>query len=242
MRTILFDFGGTLDCPRHWLDRFLSHYHDVGIVVTRPALDLAFEAATRNAYRSAAQLRDFRLAELLHYLVSSQLAFLRDSRPALQWSVDLADPAMAVDLTNRISHSFLEESRRGLARSREVLAKLSRTFAIGVVSNFYGNLDRILSEAGFDGIVSAIADSGQLGIYKPDPRIYEAARARLSAEAATTMMVGDSLDKDCAPAKALGMGTVWLRHREATEPPDSALADFTISDLAELQDLICRIT
>jgi HAD superfamily hydrolase (TIGR01509 family) len=128
-----------------------------------------------------------------------------------------------------------------MAASRQVLAQLSKRCVIGVVSNFYGNLDVILGDAGFDGVVKGITDSGVLGIYKPDRRIYEAALLAIGATAQETVMVGDSLDKDCAPARALGMRTVWLRHREAEEPSHRT-ADFTIRDLGELETLLCRMT
>lgn len=245
MRAILFDFGGTLDFPRHWLDRFLAHYHAAAYQLNRDELDLAFDAATRIAYRSTAQLREYRLGELIPYLVGLQLAFLRDHNgtvAAAQLDLDLNDPAVQLDLTRRISASFIKESQAGLAHSRKVLAALAARFSIGVVSNFYGNLDYILREAGFDGIISTIADSGRMGIYKPDLRIYQAALSALRVDAQETLMVGDSLDKDCAPARRLGMRTAWLRHGEATLPPDDSLtADFTIIALDGLQDVICRI-
>ncbi len=148
------------------------------------------------------------------------------------------------ELTRRISGAFVEESLVGLARSRAVLATLRPKLQIGVVSNFYGNLERILHDAGFTPLVAAIADSGRLALYKPDPGIYWAALATLAVPATDAIMVGDSLDKDCAPARALGMRTVWLRHQDAPPADDQARshADFTIASLDELNDLLCRIS
>ena len=243
MRAILFDFGGTLDYPRHWLDRFLAHYQAAGFQLGRGELDLAFDAATRIAYRSTTQLREYRLGELIPYLVGLQLAFLRDHNrtSSTRSDIDLDNPAVLRDLTDRVSASFIEESQAGLAHSRAVLATLADRFRLGVVSNFYGNLDYILREAGFDGIVSTIADSGLLQIYKPDLRIYEAALSAMGIDAREALMVGDSLDKDCAPARRLGMRTAWLRHREAKPPEEGPAADFTITELDELKEVICRI-
>ncbi len=238
MRAILFDFGGTLDFPRHWLDRFLSHYREAGFGLSRSELDLAFDAATRTAYHSTAQLRRYGLTELLDYLLGLQLAFLRDHRALSGSNPDLHDPSILNRALKQIGDAFVAESRRGMSVSHELLASLSERFTLGVVSNFYGNLDVIMSEAGFDGIVAGIADSGVVGIYKPDLGIYKAALSAIGAEARDTVMVGDSLDKDCAPARALGMRTVWLRHHEAEDPPTSFAADFTIRDLSELKALL----
>lgn len=241
MRAILFDFGGTLDYPRHWLDRFLSHYRDAGFKLTREELDLAFDFATRTAYRSGSQLRRYNLAELLDYLVGHQLAFLRDHRTLTHSNPNLADKSVLDRALGAISRAFVEESRNGMAASRAVLAQLKERFTLGVVSNFYGNLNVIMGEAGFDGIVSGIADSGVVGIYKPDRGLYQAALNAIGTKPDQTLMVGDSLDKDCAPARALGMRTVWLRHREAEDPPSSMAGDFTIRDLRELEAVLCAI-
>ncbi len=246
MRAVLFDFGGTLDWPRHWLDRFLTHYHDAGLRLTRAELDPAFDFATRTAYRSSAALRNHGLAELIPFLVNHQLEYLRDveSRQAPRFAARLGTDSAMRELTRRISGAFVEESLVGLARSRAVLATLRPKLQIGVVSNFYGNLERILHDAGFTPLVAAIADSGRLALYKPDPGIYWAALATLAVPATDAIMVGDSLDKDCAPARALGMRTVWLRHQDAPPADDQARshADFTIASLDELNDLLCRIS
>jgi FMN phosphatase YigB (HAD superfamily) len=57
-------------------------------------------------------------------------------------------------------------------------------------------------------------------------------------------MIGDSLDKDCAPARRLGLTTVWYHppgangvspHRE-----EHVSADFTIGSLEEIADIAWR--
>ena len=54
---------------------------------------------------------------------------------------------------------------------------------MGIVSNFYGNLDRILEEAKLDRLFAAVADSSRIGIFKPDAGIFEAALKKLHCTA-----------------------------------------------------------
>lgn len=243
MRAVLFDFGGTLDYPRHWLDRFVAHYHAAGLSITRRELDPAFDAATHAAYRSADALRNCGMTELLAFLVTRQLEFLRDGEIAgtARIARELGSEAIRREFVRRIGDAFVAESREGLAYSRAVLAALGPRLKLGVVSNFYGNLERILRDAGLLALFAAVADSGQLGIYKPDPAIYRAALAMLGVAASDAIMVGDSLTKDCAPAHGLGMRTVWLRHQGARPADDQARchADFTIRRLEEFNDQLC---
>jgi HAD superfamily hydrolase (TIGR01549 family) len=240
MRALLFDFGGTLDCPRHWLDRFVGHYNAAGLKVSRAELDPAFTAATLAGYRAGRSIWNYSLHELIELLVNNQFRFLRERKvKGGSFSEAPMELTRIAEIEARIRSAFVEESAQGLGESRALIAVLAQEFSIGVVSNFYGNLERVLRDAGFGRHLTAIADSGRLGIYKPDDGIYEAALAMLGVEARATVMVGDSLDKDCAPARRLGIRTVWLRHADviAHEP---AAADFTIATLAELQELLCR--
>lgn len=240
MRAILFDFGGTLDSPRHWLDRFLSHYRSAGVDISRIELDVAYGAATRAAYRAAPAIREFGIGELVRYLVDLQLAMLRSGGPprVMRFLEDAAAGDELDRIAEQIAEGFVAESRCGLEQSSEVLSRLAPRFKIGVVSNFYGNLDRVLAETKIAEFVAVVVDSSRLGYFKPDTRIFEAALNGLDIAAVDTVMVGDSLDKDCAPARRLGMRTVWLRHGDisAQEQP-TMLADYTIHQLEEVERL-----
>ncbi len=63
IRAILFDFGGTLDQPVHWLDRFLALYRACDIEIDRDQLEPAFTAATKAAYCATATMRHVGLDE-----------------------------------------------------------------------------------------------------------------------------------------------------------------------------------
>ena len=98
------------------------------------------------------------------------------------------------------------------------------------------------SKAGLLPLIETVADSSRLGIFKPDPRIFRAALDAMAIEPDAALMVGDSLGKDCAPAQALGMTTVWLQHRhgltgDVSFQRPAGYADFTINTLAELEHL-----
>jgi FMN phosphatase YigB (HAD superfamily) len=232
---ILFDFGGTLDYPDHWLDRFLRHYRAAGLRLDRATLDGAFTAATGRAYRSPDLMREFRLEATIHYLAELQLQELAASDGYAAGAIDAIGRER---LAAAVSRSFAEESRSGLAASCDLLGRLSDRYKLGVVSNFYGNLDRILDEAGMLPLFDFVGDSSCLGSFKPDPGMFHAAVRELQAKPHQILMTGDSLDKDCAPAQALGMRTAWLRHRSAPlEPRLAGYADFTIGALAELEHL-----
>jgi len=113
---------------------------------------------------------------------------------------------------------------------------------MGVVSNFYGNLDGILAEAKLDRFFDAVADSSRVGIFKPEAGIFEVALKKMRCAPESTAMIGDSLAKDCAPAHKLGMRTVWLRTDPQSQCGNGAggrdtAADLTIRSIDEVAQI-----
>jgi FMN phosphatase YigB (HAD superfamily) len=235
--TLLFDFGGTLDGPAHWLDRFLLSYRAAGIAITRAELDPAFDHATRIGYGATRVVARFGMTDLVRFLVGHQFEYLRKSGPdPLRATLDDSGAAGRHRFVEAVTKTFVGETSVGLAHSREVLGPLKSRFKMGVVSNFYGNLDRILEEAKLNRFFAAVTDSSRVGIFKPDARIFEHALKKLQCAPETVAMIGDSLAKDCAPAHKLGMRTVWLR----TEPrpdEDSVAPDVIIGSIDEVAQI-----
>jgi FMN phosphatase YigB (HAD superfamily) len=234
---LLFDFGGTLDGPAHWLDRFLASYRAAGIEMTRAELDPAFDDATRIGYGATRVVTRFGLTDLVRFLVGHQFEYLRKNGPiALRTKLDEAGAAGRHRLVEAVTNSFVRETVAGLAHSREVVGALKRRFKLGIVSNFYGNLDKVLAEAKLDRFFAAVADSSRVGIFKPDPGIFEAALKKMQCAPESAAMIGDSLGKDCVPAHNLGMRTVWLRAASQTAD-DATAADFTIRSIDEVAQI-----
>jgi putative hydrolase of the HAD superfamily len=235
---LLFDFGGTLDGPAHWLDRFLASYRGAGIEISRAELDPAFEHATRIGYGATRVVARFGMTELVRFLVSHQIEYLGKSGPdPIRAMLGNAGAAGRHRIVERVTKSFVGETTAGLAHSRGVVGALKGRFKMGVVSNFYGNLEGILAEAKLARFFDAIADSSRVGIFKPEVGIFEAALKKMHCVPESTAMIGDSLAKDCVPAHRLGMRTVWLRSAPQFGNGASgrdAAADITIGAIDEV--------
>lgn len=116
-------------------------------------------------------------------------------------------------------------------REEASLAALERLRAagwrVGIVRNGRTSQQRSKGmRTGLVGVVDAFCVSEELGLRKPDRRIFEEAARRCGAPLAG-WMVGDSPEADVAGGTAAGLRTVWLtRGREwdaALPPPDAAV-------------------
>ncbi|MGH7907754.1 MAG: HAD family hydrolase [Candidatus Binataceae bacterium] len=237
-RALLVDFGGTLDAPRHWLDRFVEHYRAAGIEIERAALDPAYSYATAAGYQRWRELEQYGLDDLVGFLLGIQLERLAESVDRKLLTSLGASSGARQELARMIRLRFVEESRTGMERSREVIRALHDRYRIGVVSNFYGNLRAVLDEAGMAGLIDAAVDSSAAGVFKPDAGIFMIALRALGVTGAEAAMVGDSLEKDCAPAHRLGMRTVWFKWADAAQAElEGTPPDYIIRALAELNNL-----
>src|SRR5256886_17360775 len=59
-------------------------------------------------------------------------------------------------------------------------------------------------------LFSVLVDSAQVGCAKPEPRIFLHALEALGLGPADATFVGDSLPRDMAGARAVGMRHIWL--------------------------------
>lgn len=217
---ILFDYGGTLDGPAsHWLDRFVALYERAGTPLPIERLKPAFYTADDAAYADPA-VAEMALAELMAFHVGVQHRRL-----------GLHDAA----LRHQLIDLFVADTTAALADSRTVLERLAGRYRLGVVSNFYGNVERILADAGFAPLLTVVADSNRVGAMKPDGRIFEYALAALGTAPARTLHVGDSHERDVRAARTLGMRTAWLVSGSSQITADPH-ADFVVHSLAELEE------
>jgi putative hydrolase of the HAD superfamily len=124
------------------------------------------------------------------------------------------------------------------------LQQLSVRYRLGVVANQQSTVRGALERDGLAGFFQAWAVSEDLGVEKPDPRIFEHALSVAGADPSRSAMAGDRLDYDIEPARRAGMATVWVLRGEApAEPTEEQLAvpNAVVSSLAELPDALDRI-
>jgi epoxide hydrolase-like predicted phosphatase len=115
------------------------------------------------------------------------------------------------DFVDRI-FAGLQPDERMRAAVRAARAAGVRT---GVVSNSWG--PTIYGAADLDGLVDDVVISGEVGLHKPQPEIYDLAASRLGVPAAGCVFV-DDLRENCAGAEAVGMTAVLHRGPDTTIP------------------------
>ncbi len=142
-----------------------------------------------------------------------------------------------IEDSDELAQTFAAQRRR-LQRlmpdAREVLTRLGARYTLGLLTNGAPDLQRekILA-SGLEPFFSAIAISGEHDIGKPKPEIFHRLLEELSVDAASAVMVGNSLERDILGARNAGIRSVWIRVPGSEEHAD-VHPDHTISALLEL--------
>ncbi len=120
---------------------------------------------------------------------------------------------------------------------RPALAALrARGLTLVVVSNANGTLCAHIERLDLGSCFDCVIDSCDVGVEKPDPRIFEIALARAGAERERTLHVGDLYHVDVLGARAAGLRAVLLDETNLHANVDCP----RVSSLAELVDQIER--
>jgi len=96
----------------------------------------------------------------------------------------------------------------GVPQALERLQQQGLTLA--VVSNSDGTCAQSLDEAGLLRYMNFVIDSAEVGVEKPDPRIFAIALARCGADPRRTLYVGDLYHADVLGARGAGLHPLLL--------------------------------
>lgn len=152
-------------------------------------------------------------------------------------------------LGRRLKFPATEEDARALPQSMrnwqpfpdtvEALKKLAARYKLGVISNvdddLFAHSARLL-EVPFERVITA----QQARSYKPSLNNFRLALRVLGAPPQRVLHVAQSLYHDIAPAKQLGLATVWVNRRKGkpgagATPPAAAQPDMEVASLEELE-------
>ena len=113
----------------------------------------------------------------------------------------------------------------------DALSRLSGRVRLALLTNGAPDLQRRKIDAsGLADRFDAIVISGEFGHGKPDPAIFRHTLAQLDVPASRALMIGDSLERDVAGARAAGMKTAWVNRDEPVRR--DVPADFVLTDLS----------
>lgn len=125
---------------------------------------------------------------------------------------------------------YYADFRKYITPNPEAVAVLKKLREMGIKTGLVTNITPELLESqkkkvaalGIAPLFDCVVYSAELGIHKPDPRIFHHGAALLGVESRDCLFVGDDPRSDIAGALSAGMEAVWLDSRPTC---DSSFTD-----------------
>lgn len=246
--TLLFDLGGTLhevyrteEAGLAYAERLIRRLRRYGIEIPATPEEL-LKTLSRNA--EAYKLRGEKdLTELAQPDIWNDW-YLRD----YQIGREKLEP-IAEELSFLYDYERVDNIRR--PRLKETIETLHEMgIRMGMVSNIISTsvVPHVLIEYGISQYMECIVMSSDIGVRKPDPRIFEVALKEMGVTAEETGYVGDTISRDVIGAHNAGLGlnirisNPAIAHRDVKyQGEDIPKADYVITELYELPEIIRKV-
>ena len=158
------------------------------------------------------------------------------------WFSALADHGVSdLSFAEELSATFLLERRARHTLFSDVedsLTHLRGIYQLALVTNGAPDLQREkIQGTNLARFFDTILISGEVGVGKPDCRIFGLALDALAASPFETVMIGDSLTRDILGAQRAGLKGIWL-DRSGSGATDQVKPDVQITNLSQLHGLL----
>jgi putative hydrolase of the HAD superfamily len=162
------------------------------------------------------------------------------------WRASLA--ACSIDdeaLAGELSDAFRTARRAGELvdpQATAVLEDVGRDHRCALVTNGAPDVQREkIGRTALGRFFDAIIISAEVGVGKPDPRIFEIALEAIGAAAHATVMIGDSVPRDVAGARNAGLRSIWIDRGNAWSHADEPVPNARISALNEIRTALAAM-
>ncbi len=143
-----------------------------------------------------------------------------------------AERMMEAIRSHPFNHLFWTRMDEGVPETLDWFKE--RGFKLGIISNAEGQIVRLLRHANILRKFDVVADSGDVGITKPDEGIFRYALEAVGSEPASTVYVGDLYDIDVVGARGAGITPVLVERNYNSASRDCITVP-RVSDLPGLE-------
>jgi putative hydrolase of the HAD superfamily len=241
IKAVLFDFGHTLVDFTRTEEALRDAYKVVrdrlaGWVEDRapPEVDELVERIARAVDSMVGTSYEERRLEEL-----DQVALFQQAFSAIGYSL----PREILQEVAELDHDSFSSS---LVVSDDALRTLERLHGMGVRVGLVSNASLLphklradLDRLGIARLLDGSVFSSELGVRKPDPRIFIHVLRQVEETASRSVFVGDRLNDDVVGAQSVGMKTILTRQFRQEDPGEIS-PDAVVERIEEVPDVIAR--
>ncbi|NGP89993.1 HAD family hydrolase [Fodinibius halophilus] len=121
--------------------------------------------------------------------------------------------------------------------AKEVYLKIAEHYPVGILTNGFAETQRLkFEEFGLYESANHTVISEDVGVLKPDPKVFDHATQEAGVAKDDILYVGDSFSSDIEGGSQYGWNTAWFTTNG--EPEKHAKADFAFKEFEQLEQLL----
>lgn len=230
IKGIIFDYGGTIDSRGvHWSEIIWDGYQAAGIDIDKESFRECYVYAERELARTLHILPHHNFHDLLFIKMRIELGYLVEQGKF--------DAQQVETKALEIAQYCYDQARNCIEEARPTLQALYDRYPMVLVSNFYGNVESVLTDFNLRHFFQQIIESAVVGVRKPDPQIFALGVEALNLNADEVLVIGDSYKKDIVPAESLGCKVAWIKGKGWTIEEDAVTHPSIIKKLSNVLDV-----
>lgn len=229
IKAILFDSGRVLNMSStgHWFipPNFYKYVNkEKFLSIDKEKVDKAFSNAQKYLFNE--KLIRNREEELKHFLEFYRL--FAENLPELKIK-DIENLAKDI-VYNTNKYTFYKDVK-------EVIPRLKDKYRLAVVSDAWPSLENVFIEADMKKYFDIIVISTQIGVLKPDKKMYKTAIETLKINNSESIFIDDNID-NCIGAEKLGIKSILMSRENYFENKGKYKNRIIIKDLYELEKIL----
>ncbi|MGV6829399.1 MAG: YjjG family noncanonical pyrimidine nucleotidase [Flavobacteriales bacterium] len=126
----------------------------------------------------------------------------------------------SIEIIDQLAENYIEElplDNHLFKDALEVLNYLSKKYTLHIITNGFKNVQQQkITNSGIKKYVTTITTSEEVGVKKPNPKIFFKALDKAKTKPQNSIMIGDSFEADIQGAKKIGMKTLYFNDKNIT--------------------------
>ena len=226
-KALLFDFGDTLaSTVPTYTERIMSALRESGYQFSNQEFNDSYLRTDYIIYKNYEKNGDITPNQHRSWLFENLRKFLK-----------LEDDAKTIRDNVKNNMKRINFKRVLLNNVSDILNQLSKmNFTLAILSNNDGKVDQKCKQLGIYDYFELIVDSSNVGIVKPNLKIFNYTLKELGLEASECIHIGDLYGADILAAINAGIDPIWLNKAGATNYENIKIPQ--IDELSQILDML----
>ena len=225
------------------LDDTIWDFRANSMLALRQAYDelgLSSEISDYDRFKTLYMTANKELWEAYHHsrVTKDFLIVERFARPFREMGSPVADDKAFIMRLNDRYLDILARQKNLVPGAVELLDYLTEQgYPLYILSNGFAEVQsRKLESAGISRYFKRLILSDEIGVTKPDRRLFDYALRLVGAEPSDTLIVGDNYDADILGAMNAGWGTIYFNRDNL--PVAGARPDYVVTALSDIKQIL----